>query len=255
MIVANPCDWVLGRLKRHRPFFAIRLNDGEHTGMYRTRPEGTVLGTDVNPAPLHYAWGDALNEMVREMAAQGPKGLLIGCSWNTPRADDLARRFGEDVVRLGMKDFRWCNEHWPLDGVVDGSTKRLLEYIGEYVPTILVTNRLLKSARYCLDSLYLEAPLEDCWNQRENIYQQCRQYAQGGCTFVWAAGVGLKSTAWRLFKEFPQSYHIDVGHLFNGAFGLRDYGWLQRQDGPWWEPYMRKGGFKDWVLGEQQSCA
>ena len=247
MRIDHPCDWIINRLKRQRPFFAVRFNDGEHTGMYRTRPEGMVLGTDANPAPLHYAWGDALRLMLAEMKVHGPKGLLIGCSWNTERADDLARKFGQDVLRLGMEDFKWCNEHWPLDGVVDGSTIRMLQYLGEYVPTILVTNEKLKDVRYCLDSSWIEVPSDDSWSARERIYQECLMYAKGGCTFVWAAGVGLKPTAWQLFKTYPQSSHIDVGHLFNGAFGFTDYGWLARQDGPWYGPYMKEGGFKDWV--------
>lgn len=245
--IANPADWCISRLREGRPFFAVRFNDGEHTGMYRTRPEGVVLGTDANPATLDYAWGDALNAMLAEMAAHSPEDVLIGCSWNTPRADELAQRFAADVGRLGMGDFNWCNEHWPLDGVVDGSTVRLLETIRKERPyhVVLVTSTPLFPACHCLGATITPVPAADSWGVRNQVHESCQSYAEKGYLFIWAAGVGLKPTAWRLWREFPQSTHLDVGHLFNGAFGLTDYGWLQRKDGPWHEPYFRD--FAPWV--------
>ncbi len=246
MRIEKPCDWIIERLKTKHPFFSVRFNDGEMAMMYRTVPEGKILGTDVSPALCNYELGDSLSQMLQEMSDyyNYVDGLLIGCSWNTPRADEVCKEFEEDVRALKMADFNWCNEHWPLDGVVDGSTIRMLGWLrGDYLSTlrytVLVTCPILESARYCIRAGgYIRCPQANSWEVRESIYKACVPFAAGGYMFVWAAGIGLKPTAWKLWKEFPQSSHIDIGHLFNGAFGLKDYGWLQRGDGPWYKPYF-----------------
>jgi hypothetical protein len=246
VVVKNPCDWVVDRLKTGRSFFTVRINDGEMIQMYRTRPEGSLLGTSANPAYTHYELGDAYRSMLEEIAVSDHKDdILIGCSWNTPRADDLCQHFEKDVHRLGLEDANWCNEHWPLDGVIDGSTIRMLEEVKGRFKSVLVTCPALTVARYVTSSASVVCSASDSWLQRGEVQEAGAWYAERGFTFLWVAGCGLKPTAWKLFKKYPQSSHIDVGHLFNGALGLRDYGWLQRKDGPWYEPYFRD--FAPWV--------
>lgn len=257
MIVQNACDWIIERLERRTPFFATRINDGEMCQMYRTKPEGALLGTDANPAYCHRELGEALSRMLDEMGQTDMENelldqILIGCSWNTDRADELGQtRFKDDVRGYNLLTANWCHEHWPLEGVVDGNTIRLLEVISRTAPAMLVTCRGLMDARWCMKANGWEVPAEDSWSYRDKVLSSSLGpvYAKAGFTFVWCAGGGLKPTAWRLWREFPQSSHIDLGHLFNGAFGMTDYGWLQRQDGPWYQPYFKQGGLKDWVRG------
>ncbi len=214
--------------------------------MYRTREEGSAAGR----GKVRWEQGAKLWRMVEEMAEHGhrhgtDRDLLIGCSQGTDRVDELSRTFERDVRRLGMRDFAWCREHWPLDGVIDGSTRRMLEQVAEG-PAVLVTHEGLANARLCFGGGMVTTPANDSWPERENIRRACVPFAAGGYTFVWANGA-LKTMAWQLFREFPGSSHVDVGHLFDGAFGIKDYGWLQRGNGPWPEPYFRPGGFADWV--------
>ena len=250
--VSSPCDWIIERLGAKKPLFSIRINDGEMTQMFRAVPEGKELGTVVNPAWANWELGDALNMMLLQMAVGADlDAILIGCSWNTPRVDALGMgKFGPMVRACGLADSaNWCHEHWPLEGVIDGSTVRLLEHLKRGRKTVLVTCRRLADAAHCLRCPLIKAPDEDSWHGREGVYRTAKVFASSGYTFLWCAGGGLKPTAWQLFKEFPQSSHIDVGHLFNGAMGLTDYGWLQRRDGPWYEPYFAPGGFRDWIVG------
>lgn len=252
MQVASPCDWIIERLRAKRPFFAVRINDGEMIQMYRTRPEGSLLGTVVNPVWCHYDCGNAYREMLADMAnlsSAERDNVLIGCSWNTDRADEMGRGpFAEDIAYFGLEDANWCHEHWPLEGVIDGSTIRLLEEARKH-SVVLVTCKELAVAANCLNdygsaSLIL-SPSVDSWLHAAAVEQTAVPLAQRGCVFLWAGGCGLKPTAWELWREYPTSSHIDIGHLFNGAFGLRDYGWLERGDGPWHETYFRD--FAPWV--------
>ncbi len=239
--IDRPARWVIKHLAMERSVFATRFNDGEMVCMYRTRPEGSLLGTVATPAYTSYAWGDALRGVLEGLAGPERDRTMIGCSWGTDRADDLCIPFGEDVARLGLEGANWCHEHWPLEGVVDGSTRLLIDYLRLWRKgrTVLVTCPTLQRARHCLGAEWVQAPEADSWQGRDQVDRLCRPFAEAGYVFAWAAGGGLKPLAWDLWRRYPGSTHIDLGHLFNGAAGLEDYGWLQRKDGPWYEPYRR----------------
>ncbi len=247
MRIADPCDWVIERLRNRVPFFAVRFNDGEMQMMYRTVPEGKVLGTDANPCPVRYALGNDLREMLDDMNRFTYDNVLIGHSGDTDRADEESRRFWMDCRERALdKDYHFANEHWPLDGVVDGSTVRMLEEMRER-DVMYVSCDATKRVHRLFKTPMVVVRSDDSWKDRHQVYHGLKDIADKGVTFVWAAGCGLKPTAWRLWREFPQSSHVDVGHLFNGACGLRDYGWLQRGDGPWYKPYFED--FVPWFEG------
>lgn len=237
MNVASPPDWIVERMNDGRPFFATRINDGEMIQMFKTQPEGKELGTKANVAWCRHELGDALMRMLEEIAVHYRDNVLIGCSWNTERADDLCKLFESKVDRLHMRDYCWCHEHWPLEGVADGSTVRLLEKLRKDRRVVLVTCKELEDAGVVLGCPVIMAPSADSWLGREEVHRTAEYFAKEGYTFCWCAGAGLKPTAWQLWKEYPQTSHIDLGHLFNGALGLADYSWLQRKDG-WYENYM-----------------
>lgn len=252
MRIASGCEWVMDRLFRRRPFFTVRVNDGEMICMYRTKPEGALLGTDANPAYVHHDMGDAYNLMLAEMASDG-KGpmvdVLLGCCYHADPEHPLNRQFWAGMQEMGLDRWQWAGGHWPLDGVVDGSAIRMVDLLRRLSRTgtdvVLVTCNRLADAVACMGAVHVAAPDADSWTGREWVYETCREFAdtaENGPVFVWAGGGGLKPTAWRLWREFPQTSHIDAGHLFNGAFGLADYGWLQRRDGPWYEPYFTSFG-------------
>ncbi len=240
MIVTNPCDWVIERLRSGTPFFTTRINDGEMIQMFRTRDEGALLGTDANLAYVHRECGDALVGMLVQVCVDSRvENILVGhCCYDDPN-HELNKMFMGSGFGSLLRFQHEAGGHWPLDGVVDGSTIRMLDAVRESLKAVLVTSHPLRDASLCLYAPTVMVSRQDSWNGREDVYDDCRTYAEDGAIFVWAAGGGLKPTAWRLFREFPQSSHLDVGHLFNGALGLRDYGWLQRGDGPWHEAYFR----------------
>lgn len=238
--IDRPCNWIIERLRNGIPFFTTRINDGEMICMYRTRPEGSPLGTVLNPAPVRYDLGDELKDMVSEILSKSrDEDILVGHCCHDDPEHELNKRFWADYG-TGLSSFPETGGHWPLDGVVNGSTARLLDEIRRLDKRpILVTCEGLKNACHCLASDFCCVASADSWMERETTYNRLKLPARGGRVFTWCAGIGLKTTAWRLFKEFPQSSHIDLGHLFNGAFGMKDYGWLERGDGPWYQPYFK----------------
>ena len=247
MIVHNPCQWVYSRVVTGTPFFAVRFNDGEMAMMFRTRPEGEELGTKENKAHTNYENGDALRQMLADLATADPARTLVGCSWWHDGEHPDTQLFRAEADRLGMLDrVNWCHEHWPLECTRDGTIRDLIDVIRVFGRlrdrrVFFITCDKLMPAGLCLGALGIAVPTHDAWDAREEVYGWCREACETPtkAIFVWAAGCGLKPTAWRLYKEFPGSSHLDVGHLFNGAMGLNDYGWLERKDGPWYEAYMR----------------
>lgn len=241
-IITDPCQWVVDRLRARRPFFSMRYNDGEHILMFRVKPDGFLAGDATH---LHHRHGDEIRQVLVEMSKSNPDDLLLGCSWHTDREDALNNRFEALIGELGMTDFNWTGGHWPLDGVPGGNTRRMLEETP--LNTCLVTNGSLLAAAKCMSAGHIEVPASDSWAAVSETERTCRWLLKvfPQTVFVWAAGHGLKPVAWQLWKEFPQSSHVDVGHLFDGCFGLKNRGWLERGDGPWYKPYMEE--FAPWV--------
>lgn len=243
MIIDDPCRWIISRIENGTSFFSVRINDGEMIMMYRKMGEGV----DTTFEKVDYSLGDALLSMIKGMSSR-KSDCLIGCSWNTGRSDEMGRGpFAESICSLGMEDSNWCHEHWPLVGVIDGSTKALLKFISTCGRAVnLVTCEALMGASKCIiDCSVLLVPARDSYQVRDDVFTSLESKAKAGCLFIWAAGAGMKPTAWKLFQQYPQSCHIDVGHLFNGVFGLNEYGWLQRKDGPWYAHYFSE--FAPWV--------
>ncbi len=249
--ITTPVDWCIERLHTNTPFYTIRINDGEMLCMYRLRPEGERLGTDANPAYVRYGLGDDLRNTLQQIGQHPPDNTLIGCSWNTPRQDSMgAGPFNTDVTNYNLKAHNWADEHWPLDGTTNGSTIRLLTTI-RALPQwpVLVTCPRLAGIAKILNTNYIQCPASDSYIARDSIYEQCQFYArQGSPTFLWCAGGGLKPTAYKLFANYPRTTHIDLGHLFNGYYGIHDYGWLTHKTGPWYKPYFEE--FVPWLKSQ-----
>jgi hypothetical protein len=166
--------------------------------------------------------------------------LLLGASWYSDRADAACTPFANEVRALGMEDYNWCHEHWPLEGVVNGATRRLIDAVRPHKGQVfLLTCTSLRDARHCLGAEWLQVPGRDSWWAADEVFRMCLARCAPGAVFVWAAGGGLKPTAWKVWRQAQYTTHIDIGHLFNGALGMHDYGWLERRDGPWYQPYFR----------------
>lgn len=244
MIVRDPIAWLIDRLEHGRPFFNLRFNDGEQILIFKILPETYIMSDSTR---VFHDQGAALEVMLREMAAgtSHPDDLLLGCSWWC-EPDDLCHRFVELLDSLDMLErFRWCHPHYFLPAVVDGTVFRLLDVLRKAQNVVLVTNDQFAGARHCLGADLVLAPRSNSWLARSAVYEACVPYAREERTFVWCAGGGVKPAAWNLYRAFPRTSHLDLGHLFDGVFGVEERSWLKDPGSPYHAAYF--GGFMPYV--------
>ncbi len=235
MIITDPITWLLERVETSQPFFNMRWNDGEQLHVFDVQPEGYMMSDATH---VYREMGTMLSGVLLKMSLADPTNLLLGCGWFS-EPDDLCLRFANLLNWLRMRErFNWCHPHYFLEAINDGGMIRLIDALRAKDKTVLVTNDLLADAAHCLDAVVVQAPRSDSWLDKKRIYQECKWWATEGSTFVWCAGAGVKPTAWRLFQEFPQSSHLDWGHLFDGVFGIKERSWLINGDGPWYAKYF-----------------
>lgn len=240
MIIESGCKWVEAKLRQDTPFFTMRYNDGEHKMMFKALPDGTRVSDNTN---IYHSHGEILTSILVEISESSPADILLGCSWHSDTNDELNQRFERLITDLGMRDrFNWANGHWPLEGVVDKTIIGLITYLAWKLrsPTVLITHEGLEPARHCIRAQYIEVPFGNSWQAQNKVYRQARWYARRRATFVCAAGYGVKPALWNLYREFPGCSVIDVGHLFDGVFGIEERGWLKDKSGPWYKPYMEE---------------
>ncbi len=239
------------------PFCSLRLTDGELIAMFRTR-EPTAVTADDNV--MSEEIGDAIRDTIRGFAEtlRIDENACIQFGTTMYQHPDKETKFlAGYAYSLGIHDkLRWINGHDMLDGVVDGSARRLMEAIRDSGKTvILMGDERIRDAARCLGALFFPVPKPNAWNHRDLVVERLVPFLQDDAggehqdpIIVWCCGMGMKPVAWKLWRSYPQSSHLDAGHIFDGAFGIMSREWLRNQESPWWTPYMGPGGFKEWVL-------
>lgn len=237
-----------------RPFLHARYNDGEFRAMF----DRTYWEKDVNSDGHRYypALGDALRESfawtVRESAQTRGEAALVGSYMFNDYEHD-AVPFATDFVRterLPYLEAKWVTgEFWHPDpsgpAYFDDLYELVLALRGR--PTLLVANGKLAGARHCMGAAYVEIPERAAWHATADVLADCLQHcvADRDAAFVWCAGMPGKVWARRIYGEFPTTTHVDAGHVFDGAFGLRNREWQQRAAGPHYE--LCRDEFWPWV--------
>ncbi len=237
-----------GWVRAGRPFCSLRLTDGELWAMFRYRPP-TDRTADGNAMSVEL--GDAIRDTIRgfaEAVLADPDAAIQFGTTAHQHPDETTRWLMGYASSLGIADkLRWINGHDMLDGIVDGSTKVLMQSLSDYRggQIVLCCDDAVKEACHCLRASYYLIPKPDSWLYRSQVLQYCRPLAKEGYTFVWCCGMGMKPVAWQLFREFPQSSHLDAGHIWDGVFGIESREWLRNKEEPWYTPYF--DSFAPWV--------
>ncbi len=220
-------------LERRIPFVRIRYGDGEAKTMLHLVGEGATTSGE------HHCFrdlGKALLLAFDEMRAAD--GVLLGaCPYpenSYPELDAMIDHMGKHPT-AGTPVWASGDAWYTTEGEVKGEVAdvvALLETIRHDTRVkVLACNPTVAEARHCLGAHHLWLPQRDAWLAREGVLRAAGSLAEQGAVFVWCGGIACKPWMWDLFKEFPLSTHIDMGHLFDGVFGHRNRGWLTYPDG------------------------
>lgn len=93
------------------------------------------------------------------------------------------------------------------------------------LPNLYIGGPRTQSARNCLGAKSVEVPASNAYSDKEAL-NRILQACTPNTLCVWAAGFAGKIWAWQVQKHFPNTSHVDVGHLFDAAFGLRSRDWM-----------------------------
>ena len=224
-------------LKAGLGFAHIRFNDGEMNSLLRLyKPE------ERNNCGHHYFLdlGDALLRMMREMKEAKPDRLLLGSYWHTQsedisRLDQPCRAFVEWIIKEEMLDLPWVGSDDLVEGLMDGSTLPLFDEIRGQAEqgrrSILVGNPRIAPGAKCLGAEFVQIPRIDCWRYTTQLMATMRGVLLNhpNAAVTWCCGMS-KPWIFDLWREFPNSCHLDAGHLFDAAVGEMNRAYSRRRN-------------------------
>lgn len=209
--------WVEG----DAPFCHIRLVDGELN---------CICGFKRKKWHEHASFGDelqlSLRHILTEAAREHPHhgNLLIGGHWEGQKAHENFLQ-GEDLLRR----IPWTPPQVFVTGLITMHSMRLLRsIITSPAKKFLVVGESVKAACVGMKAEWIRIPQTNCWLERERIAAEVAEAARfPGAILIYAGGLGIKNIIWSAWKRFPRSTHIDVGHFFDAAFGIKSRSWLE----------------------------
>lgn len=209
-------DWLV----REEPFCHLRVANGEFMSIFRrdgdNGGEHDYLGATV---------GADLHQMLVEIANQHPHHgrLLVGGIWEDPAFTRAWLEWHEQFARIP-----WVPCQVFVNGIIDRRTMRWMRALaarGQSV--ILVVNDIVAKAAVGLGArVVVEIPRANSFAHRASIEERLRAAIRPSDVVVYCGGFGVKSLIWRMWRSYPRTSHVDMGHFFDGAFGVRSRSWL-----------------------------
>jgi hypothetical protein len=235
---------ILWWLRADEPFFHTRWNDGEWCAMFNLRTPDQTNGAHHYVPELCTAMLQTFNELA-DAIVDDPSHILLGTArWICPGIAGLQEfdKYIRDNYLL-MQRCRWTTGEvwWEYPDEVNQSVtdKGLIAMFDELRTdghhVVLVSNEFVRDARYCMGADFICTPPQESWQAAERILAECKERATPGTVFVWCLGFPGKVLSWQLWKEFPDTSHMDLGHLFEGICGNPCREWLRLKTGPHYE--------------------
>lgn len=214
-----------------KPHCHLRLGDGEFWSMLGGHPGHARNGDNLGYFPE--TLGKQLLAMLHEIQRQAPNygNLLVGGVWESPpQSRELMDR---EQLWDGIP---WCCAQGPITGVLWGTDTIDWLSLLALLPQrkVLVCNDRTKDARYCFGAEHISIPATDCWLDTARVLAEASAILEQDpkAYFLWAASMAAEPWAWTLWQEFPESCHVDVGHLFDAAFGIHNRIWSRNAGKP-----------------------
>ncbi len=211
---------VTGWVAARTPCLHLRFADGEFWSI--------LDRSGVNTDGLAFdgkTLGRALDACLKEMASGGlvNRTAIIGGDWYFPEHAKYLR--DNDLIRR----IPWCPSSIFVNGVCSGELARFFEaLIADPRSRILIANRRISGAATFLKSMFFEVDASASWRSRDSV-SILLKHAPKDAVILYCAGMASEAFAWSAAKERPDLSHIDLGHIFDGAFGIRNRSWLNKE--------------------------
>ncbi len=211
---------VTGWVASRTPCLHLRFADGEFWSILDRKGVNTD-GLGFQGGSL----GRALDMCLKEMAAGGLAGktALVGGDWTFPEHEEYLKKNNL------LQRIPWCPSSIWVNGVCSGELARFFEtLLADPRPRILIANRAISGAAGFLRSMFFEISAGGSWDSRGPVSLLLR-HAPKDAVIMYCAGMSSEAFAWSSVGERPDLTHLDLGHIFVGAFGIRNRSWLSRE--------------------------
>jgi hypothetical protein len=105
-------------------------------------------------------------------------------------------------------------------GYEDGSTAQLLRVIAASPKRkVVVCNATNRGAAKALGGVWVYVPRTSAWADRHRIWADIEDAMTADAIVLYAAGLASAVWAWRFWCHYPLSTQLDVGCIFDAAFG------------------------------------
>ncbi len=248
--VTENLQWLTEAVRSGEPFTHLRWNDGEAKTMLG------LVGEDATTSHEHHCYkdlGERLLSSFTEMCQESRNTCMSVGSYICDEpyslyADELLAYVAEKKLAEGVPwatgDVWYSRDELVSADLIKGLLQAVRES-GRWRDVVLVSNSTVEPARWCLKSFYVEVPKVNAWETREQVRSRLLQYDGDNTLFVWCSGLPGKVWAWELHKVYPGTSHLDLGHLFDGVYGLENRAWQKRKAGLHYREYTDI--FAPWV--------
>lgn len=207
-------NWV----KDGGPFLHLRYADGEFysiLGAKGVNSDGLAFDSGTLGVELHQVLDD-----ISSGALSGTRAL-IGGDWTRPEAAvDYLHENGF------LRGIPWCPSGIWVNGVTSGHLARFFEaLLADPRPRVLIGNNRIRGAAAFLRAKFVEVPASASWSVRKEINAVLATIAKNSVV-MYCAGMATEAFAWASWKWRQDLTHLDMGHIFDGAFGVRSRVWL-----------------------------
>lgn len=194
----------------------LRYADGEFysiRGQHGVNADGLAFQSETLGVELHKI-------LVQISNGIAPHRLLVGGDWTNPDHAAYIREFGFE------RTVPWCPSSIWVNGIVSGELAKFFEaLLRNPSPKILVGSEEIRGAARFLKASFVQVPGSASWSARGDVAYDLRQ-APKNAIVMYCAGMASEVFAWTSWKHRTDLTHLDMGHIFDGAFGVRRRAWL-----------------------------
>ncbi len=209
---------VTGWIKDGGPCMHLRYADGEFysiRGHNGTNADGLAFDSSTLGVELHRILVQISNGIARDTR------LLVGGDWTNPDHAAYVWEYGLE------RTVPWCPSSIWVNGIVSGELAQFFyALLRDPRPKILVGNEKIRGAAGFLGASFIEVPASASWAARGDVGYELRQ-AHKHTIVMYCAGMASEVFAWTAWKHRTDLTHLDMGHIFDGAFGVKHRAWLQ----------------------------